>query len=132
MLSLHICCIYIFFFNDTATTEIYTLSLHDALPISNLGDLVGDRGRVGPGNMDLDGRLRFDRWQRLELWLLDERPDELPDERCQDDERAPGDLEGLLVADVEAVAGRRPHHQRGERLDQDRLGCHRVPLGHDT
>ena len=27
---------YIFFFNDTATTEIYTLSLHDALPISIL------------------------------------------------------------------------------------------------
>src|SRR2546426_2650442 len=26
--------IVIFFFNDTATTEIYTLSLHDALPIS--------------------------------------------------------------------------------------------------
>ena len=26
-----------FFFNDTATTEIYTLSLHDALPISTLG-----------------------------------------------------------------------------------------------
>src|SRR3712207_9066520 len=26
--------IFIFFFNDTATTEIYTLSLHDALPIS--------------------------------------------------------------------------------------------------
>src|SRR3712207_7943801 len=25
---------YFFFFNDTATTEIYTLSLHDALPIS--------------------------------------------------------------------------------------------------
>src|SRR2546430_16744496 len=25
----------VFFFNDTATTEIYTLSLHDALPISN-------------------------------------------------------------------------------------------------
>src|SRR2546421_8071114 len=29
-----------FFFNDTATTEIYTLSLHDALPISQ-----GDRSR---------------------------------------------------------------------------------------
>src|SRR3712207_2189810 len=27
-------CSFIFFFNDTATTEIYTLSLHDALPIS--------------------------------------------------------------------------------------------------
>src|SRR3712207_7566525 len=27
-------CLTFFFFNDTATTEIYTLSLHDALPIS--------------------------------------------------------------------------------------------------
>src|SRR2546428_13934742 len=27
------CLSYFFFFNDTATTEIYTLSLHDALPI---------------------------------------------------------------------------------------------------
>src|SRR5271165_4907542 len=27
-------CNFCFFFNDTATTEIYTLSLHDALPIS--------------------------------------------------------------------------------------------------
>src|SRR2546430_12610723 len=27
-------CVLFFFFNDTATTEIYTLSLHDALPIS--------------------------------------------------------------------------------------------------
>src|SRR2546426_3847829 len=27
-------CTFFFFFNDTATTEIYTLSLHDALPIS--------------------------------------------------------------------------------------------------
>src|SRR2546425_9103254 len=35
-------CIFFFFFNDTATTEIYTLSLHDALPIS-----PGARLRVG-------------------------------------------------------------------------------------
>src|SRR5688572_32996951 len=36
-----------FFFNDTATTEIYTLSLHDALPIcpTDIGD-----GRV-PGSL---------------------------------------------------------------------------------
>src|SRR6266508_6577672 len=27
-------CVFFFFFNDTATAEIYTLSLHDALPIS--------------------------------------------------------------------------------------------------
>src|SRR5256885_8700350 len=34
-----------FFFNDTATTEIYTLSLHDALPILGPVVLVGhDRG----------------------------------------------------------------------------------------
>src|SRR5438876_8715212 len=32
MSNLHI--LIFFFFNDTATTEIYTLSLHDALPIS--------------------------------------------------------------------------------------------------
>src|SRR2546430_10051902 len=32
---------YIFFFNDTATTEIYTLSLHDALPISRRGSSAG-------------------------------------------------------------------------------------------
>src|SRR5256885_16743729 len=39
-----------FFFNDTATTEIYTLSLHDALPISGAaaGRLGHWRGR-GPG-----------------------------------------------------------------------------------
>src|SRR5256885_4237755 len=29
-----VCSSFFFFFNDTATTEIYTLSLHDALPIS--------------------------------------------------------------------------------------------------
>src|SRR3712207_6863571 len=32
-------CSCVFFFNDTATTEIYTLSLHDALPISSSDDL---------------------------------------------------------------------------------------------
>src|SRR5690606_41614703 len=32
-LYLHSCSLLFFFFNDTATTEIYTLSLHDALPI---------------------------------------------------------------------------------------------------
>src|SRR5574343_2077146 len=32
--SFFLCCF--FFFNDTATTEIYTLSLHDALPIWHL------------------------------------------------------------------------------------------------
>src|SRR2546425_9751736 len=39
-----------FFFNDTATTEIYTLSLHDALPIfaQPHGMVLRDRARSGP------------------------------------------------------------------------------------
>src|SRR5712672_4754006 len=41
-----------FFFNDTATTEIYTLSLHDALPISR----PGRRPRTAAGS---------GRWRRV-------------------------------------------------------------------
>src|SRR5256885_16919983 len=48
---LHLDCSSFFFFNDTATTEIYTLSLHDALPISwssvarcSLGCAISYRG----------------------------------------------------------------------------------------
>src|SRR3712207_7640946 len=58
--------LFFFFFNDTATTEIYTLSLHDALPIwrsdhpdlrrrlsyALLVDPAHDNGR-GVGNLEL-------------------------------------------------------------------------------
>src|SRR6266478_7288710 len=37
--------LFFFFFNDTATTEIYTLSLHDALPISDLAHRFARRAR---------------------------------------------------------------------------------------
>src|SRR5260221_9806979 len=48
---------FFFFFNDTATTEIYTLSLHDALPIcaafpaglferQEIGECCADRGGI--------------------------------------------------------------------------------------
>src|SRR5258708_17639683 len=50
---------FLFFFNDTATTEIYTLSLHDALPICLQvapqrlrvfhGAQAGDAGPITPG-----------------------------------------------------------------------------------
>src|SRR5258705_9969381 len=40
-----------FFFNDTATTEIYTLSLHDALPIFIVCDIAADR--LGHGYRDI-------------------------------------------------------------------------------
>src|SRR3989442_11093335 len=50
MLSLFLCSLslftsFFFFFNDTATTEIYTLSLHDALPISRSMSGVPRRAR---------------------------------------------------------------------------------------
>src|SRR5256886_9092936 len=45
----------IFFFNDTATTEIYTLSLHDALPISTAPRRDG-RCRRPPSGTGSDGR----------------------------------------------------------------------------
>src|SRR3712207_8538051 len=43
-----------FFFNDTATTEIYTLSLHDALPISTLREV--HRGHHDPRRDDQQPR----------------------------------------------------------------------------
>src|SRR2546429_7284939 len=39
--------LFFFFFNDTATTEIYTLSLHDALPISAWTTAVAARPAIG-------------------------------------------------------------------------------------
>src|SRR2546429_8536974 len=41
LICLELMIFFFFFFNDTATTEIYTLSLHDALPIYRSN---GDRG----------------------------------------------------------------------------------------
>src|SRR2546425_8800585 len=44
-------CFFFFFFNDTATTEIYTLSLHDALPIwVKVGGVLSDHKGINlPG-----------------------------------------------------------------------------------
>src|SRR3712207_8622523 len=51
---------FFFFFNDTATTEIYTLSLHDALPIFSTAEckdfVAGARARKNP--LTLVGRAR--------------------------------------------------------------------------
>ena len=51
-LDIVIVCLLFFFFNDTATPEIYTLSLHDALPIS-----------IVLGSMILD--LRMNEWMMI-------------------------------------------------------------------
>src|SRR5215204_7698162 len=49
--------LYFFFFNDTATTEIYTLSLHDALPIWT-GDVAAADRYYAPGALR-DGLKQF-------------------------------------------------------------------------
>src|SRR3712207_9027551 len=46
-----------FFFNDTATTEIYTLSLHDALPIC-LRDLVAEKLKADWSPEQISGWLK--------------------------------------------------------------------------
>src|SRR3712207_8045302 len=49
-----------FFFNDTATTEIYTLSLHDALPIyERFARLMSDAGPASWEDDNFDVRFAF-------------------------------------------------------------------------
>src|SRR5687767_15756541 len=59
-----------FFFNDTATTEIYTLSLHDALPIFspaiNVATQTIEVGRGGPTGLPGKGKLLRFRFTRSE------------------------------------------------------------------
>src|SRR5258708_24054179 len=64
----------IFFFNDTATTEIYTLSLHDALPICLMAifmQVISARLGVVTGK-DLAQCCRdwYPRWTRWPNWLF--------------------------------------------------------------
>ena len=54
---------FLFFFNDTATTEIYTLSLHDALPIFP-GIAINSEGDWLPEGTDFTGRRRFKAYLR--------------------------------------------------------------------
>src|SRR3712207_7526875 len=75
MLAVSICVFVLcFFFNDTATTEIYTLSLHDALPISarDLRERHADRLRD-----ERDGargaRVRLD---HVQLLVAEDRSEE--------------------------------------------------------
>src|SRR5439155_17471380 len=54
---------FFFFFNDTATTDIYTLSLHDALPISLRVEAPGHRIRAS----ELREEFRRHRFPRLNV-----------------------------------------------------------------
>src|SRR2546422_5989505 len=55
-----------FFFNDTATTEIYTLSLHDALPISRSRTVVHDQKSMAA----IDGLLALIEMQKASGLVL--------------------------------------------------------------
>src|SRR2546422_10573481 len=78
LLSLFI--FFFFFFNDTATTEIYTLSLHDALPICGSLELVELVG-------ELMGLHHHDRQGELQPDALLEEPRAQQQQRAQDDDR---------------------------------------------
>src|SRR3989475_13244689 len=94
----------IFFFNDTATTEIYTLSLHDALPIS-----AADQAR------QREPEDRYDREQRVAQRVL-------PDHHALGETLGPRGLDVVLPHDLEH---RLPHvagepGEPAEGRDQDR------------
>src|SRR3712207_7287378 len=63
---------FFFFFNDTATTEIYTLSLHDALPIfHHLLNHVLSPECFGEVVVENDARRIFDTHPRLTFVLIE-------------------------------------------------------------
>src|SRR3712207_6859245 len=67
--------LHLFFFNDTATTEIYTLSLHDALPISS-----SPRSRTSARSRST----RSSRRSTLAAWISARtRPDASPEAASQ-------------------------------------------------
>src|SRR5690349_3379481 len=77
MIKQYLLQLFFFFFNDTATTEIYTLSLHDALPILVKASLHGLRIAEVPTVLRKDGRSRpphlkpwRDGWRHLRFMLL--------------------------------------------------------------
>src|SRR3712207_9285323 len=81
---------YFFFFNDTATTEIYTLSLHDALPISAV-----DYARALAARASLAGRFVGEAFASADLVALPTSPVGTP--RIADTETG-GDARFIAVA----------------------------------
>src|SRR5216684_5907703 len=71
--SVSICVCLFFFFNDTATTEIYTLSLHDALPLSRPG-MISTIRRVDPDQVAAQARDFVLRGRGRGGWVLRHPP----------------------------------------------------------
>src|SRR6266542_6862401 len=108
---------FFFFFNDTATTEIYTLSLHDALPIFDLhaGGEIASQVRLGKANQPtgelaaLGFDLRLDRFEAPSY----------------ESEFRVGYYEQTEITDER---GTRPHWKLKASFDPD-LSKHRLPGG---
>src|SRR6266567_9027158 len=65
--------IFFFFFNDTATTEIYTLSLHDALPIGGIPSapaVTGTKARIGGTKRAKNTARVPQRWKNASLCAI--------------------------------------------------------------
>src|SRR5260370_42685010 len=102
---------FFFFFNDTATTEIYTLSLHDALPICTIAGVVltkkTARERCGVGSLmklwwhRMGGGSTYMRWESAK--------------RDGSVERMMTGLIGLLKGDHNAKEHSRPKHTGNRR-----------------
>src|SRR5260221_12860547 len=112
---------FFFFFNDTATTEIYTLSLHDALPIF----IPGAEGATEPGKRRIN-------W----VWYWNVPEAELPklmtgvDGRERDFSVPPGQVREECLKNQDAIAENgfwpqllelwRPHRPRVARSNVQR------------
>src|SRR6266511_5391015 len=124
MSYLDIFIIFFFFFNDTATTEIYTLSLHDALPISRVDDderlgvtdpvlahdLLGDRAQIARGGSQLG----------VAGVGADPRPleDLIDHARHSLAARLDAFADGLFALARRAAQEARVHQHRGERVPE--------------
>src|SRR6266540_2856990 len=100
--------LFFFFFNDTATTEIYTLSLHDALPILPIAAAVGtdDMDAVCPHEDDpARGRRPGSVWvgQRLDL----SKPSPVTSVRARDEQRCQFPFQHLIAKQQMSAIRRR-------------------------
>src|SRR2546428_2479325 len=105
---------FFFFFNDTATTEIYTLSLHDALPISQS---VMPSSACGTGSPCRDSNRK--KWQYL--WIESRQGDRSEEHTSELQSRS--DLVCRLLLEKKKKSDSR---YAEERCTQGR--CSRFPL----
>src|SRR2546430_11466503 len=73
-----------FFFNDTATTEIYTLSLHDALPISREERRANERQRADPAGGGGDRHVLREPAHAAHVLLVVQRDDHRSEEHTSE------------------------------------------------